>query len=198
MQLRRDSACCEPACHEPLNGTSVSEIAERGPRASAAPLQVGCPPREYRASCDSTVVSHRLRGWLGESVPQQSVRRVTQDLLNRLVAGHASDDLYTETSVSGLRINGSGGPLVVLFAAASAPQKCGSGGMIPTNSTAVISFSSGDRRRKGASIEVPDYCANGHRLTPDNVRIEQQDRRWRCRQCGADRAAAFRDRQRTG
>jgi len=38
MQLPRDSACCEPACHEPLNGTSVSEIAERGPRVSAGPL----------------------------------------------------------------------------------------------------------------------------------------------------------------
>ena len=56
MQLRRDSACWEPACHEPLNGTSASGIAERGPRVSAAPLQVGCPPRTYRASCDSTVV----------------------------------------------------------------------------------------------------------------------------------------------
>ena len=86
MQPRRDSACCEPAC-EPLSGTSVSEIAERGLRVSADPLPVGCPSRTYRASCDSTVVSHRLRGWLGESVPQQSVRRVTQDLLNLLVAG---------------------------------------------------------------------------------------------------------------
>src|SRR2546421_2785321 len=87
MQLRRDSACCEPACHEPLSGTSVSEIAERGPRVSTDPFPVGCPSRTYRAGCVSTVVSHRLHGWLGESVPQQSARRVTQDLLNRLVAG---------------------------------------------------------------------------------------------------------------
>ena len=35
MQLRRDSACWEPAGHEPLSGTSVSEIAERGLRVSA-------------------------------------------------------------------------------------------------------------------------------------------------------------------
>ncbi len=87
MQPRRDSACCEPACHEPLSGMSVSEIAERGLRVSADPLPVGCPSRTYRASCNSTVVSHRLRRWLGESVPQQSVCRVTQDSLNRLVAG---------------------------------------------------------------------------------------------------------------
>ena len=39
MQPRRDSACWEPACHEPLSGTSVSEIAERGLRVSAEPLR---------------------------------------------------------------------------------------------------------------------------------------------------------------
>jgi len=49
MQFRRDSGCSEPACHEPLSGTSVSEIAQRGPRVSADPLQVGCPSRTYRA-----------------------------------------------------------------------------------------------------------------------------------------------------
>ena len=44
------------------------------------------------------------------------------------------------------------------------------GGLIPTNSTTVVPFSSADRRRKIASNEVPDQCGNGHRLTPDNVR----------------------------
>src|ERR1700674_1165127 len=89
MQLRRDSACCEPACHEPLNGTPVSEIAERGPRVSAAPLPVGCPPRTYPSSCDSTVVSHRLRGSRGESVPQQSRGNRIRPLgLRRLQAQH--------------------------------------------------------------------------------------------------------------
>ena len=39
MQPRRDSACWEPAGHEPLSGTSVSEIAERGLRVSADPLR---------------------------------------------------------------------------------------------------------------------------------------------------------------
>src|SRR2546423_5724882 len=76
MQLRRDSACCEPACREPLNGTSASGIAEKGPRVSAASLQVGCTPRTYRASCDSTVVSHRLRGWLGDMLTKISDLRV--------------------------------------------------------------------------------------------------------------------------
>ena len=75
---------------------------------------------------------------------------------------------------------------------------CGSGGLIPTNSTTIVPFSSADRRRKIASNEVPDQCGNGHRLTPDNVRIDGREGRWRCRQCGCDRAAAFRDRQRTG
>ena len=39
MQFRRDSACCELACHEPLSRTAVSEIAERGPRVSADPCR---------------------------------------------------------------------------------------------------------------------------------------------------------------
>jgi hypothetical protein len=73
----------------------------------------------------------------------------------------------------------------------------GSGGVIPTNSTTIVPFSSADRRRKSASNKVPDQCGIGHRLTPDNVRIDRRGGRWRCRQCGCDRAAAFRDRQRT-
>jgi hypothetical protein len=38
MQRRRDSACCDLACHEPLNGTSVSEIAEKGSARERGPL----------------------------------------------------------------------------------------------------------------------------------------------------------------
>ena len=76
--------------------------------------------------------------------------------------------------------------------------KRGSGGAIPTYSTTVIPFTSADRRRKNSSVQISDYCGNGHRLTVGNVRIDQRERRWRCRQCGNDRAAAFRDRQRTG
>jgi hypothetical protein len=87
MQSRRDSACCEPACHEPLSGTSVSEIADKGFRAGA---RTPCRSAARRARA-VRVASRRsfLTGsaGLGESVPQQSVRRVTQDLLNRLAAG---------------------------------------------------------------------------------------------------------------
>jgi len=71
----------------------------------------------------------------------------------------------------------------------------GSGGTIATNGTVVIPFSRADRRRKIAAFEVPNHCSNGHALTPDNLRIEQHERRWRCRQCGRNRAAAFRHRQ---
>ncbi len=38
MQFRRDSACWEPACHEPLSGTSVSEIVEKGSARERRPL----------------------------------------------------------------------------------------------------------------------------------------------------------------
>jgi hypothetical protein len=86
----------------------------------------------------------------------------------------------------------------VLLASTSRLGIDGSGGVIPTNSTAVIPFSSADRRRKDTSIKIPEHCGNGHLLTPHNVRIDQRERRWRCRQCGNDRAAAFRDRRRTG
>ena len=76
--------------------------------------------------------------------------------------------------------------------------KRGSAGAIPTYSTTVIPFTSADRRRKNSSVQIPNHCCNGHALTPDNVRIDHRERRWRCRRCGNDRAVAFRDRQRTG
>lgn len=70
-----------------------------------------------------------------------------------------------------------------------------SAGLIPINSKAVIPFTNTDRRRKNTSTEIPQHCANGHRLTPDNVRMDQRERRWRCRQCARERAAVFRQRQ---
>jgi hypothetical protein len=56
-------------------------------------------------------------------------------------------------------------------------------------------FTSVNRRRKIASIEIPSHCGKGRPLTPDTVRIDQRERRWGCRQCGRERAAAFRHRQ---
>jgi len=58
--------------------------------------------------------------------------------------------------------------------------KRGSGGAIPTYSTTVIPFTSADRRRKNSSVQIPNHCCNGHALTPDNVRIDHRERRWRC------------------
>ena len=78
------------------------------------------------------------------------------------------------------------------------PVRMVAGGAMPTNSALVIPLSRADRRGKIARVQIPDHCGNGHRLTVGNVRMDQRERRWRCRQCGNDRAAAFRDRQRRG
>lgn len=75
---------------------------------------------------------------------------------------------------------------------------CGSGGLLPTNSTAVVHFHSIDRREIRRE-ELPSHCGRGHPLTPDNLRFDQSEHRWRCLRCGCDRAAAFRRRyDRTG
>lgn len=42
---------------------------------------------------------------------------------------------------------------------------------------------------------IPATCGKGHPLTPDNMSIDEQEGRWHCRQCGRDRAALFRQRQ---
>jgi site-specific DNA recombinase len=63
--------------------------------------------------------------------------------------------------------------------------------------TEVVCFSAGTLRQDAAPdpCTVPGACANGHPLTPDNLHIDQNKGRWRCRQCGRERAAAFRARQ---
>ena len=70
----------------------------------------------------------------------------------------------------------------------------GSGGLIATISTAVVHFPNIDRR-KIQREEIPSHCGRGHPLTPDNLRIDQSEQRWRCLQCGRERAAAFRRRR---
>jgi site-specific DNA recombinase len=79
----------------------------------------------------------------------------------------------------------------------AARKLSGSGGLLPTNSTAVVHFPNIDRR-KIRPDEIPSHCGGGHPLTPDNLRIERGERRWRCLQCGRERAAAFRRRRRRG
>ena len=66
-------------------------------------------------------------------------------------------------------------------------------GAIATNSTTVIPFTSADRRRTVPSTEIPSHCGHGHPLTRGNVQIAARESRWRCRQCGRERAAAFPD-----
>ena len=62
----------------------------------------------------------------------------------------------------------------------------GSGGPIPTNSTVVVPFRNAERRRS-STLEIPNHCGKGHPLTPNNVRLDQGESRWRCRQCGRER-----------
>ncbi|MHB8812751.1 MAG: hypothetical protein ACYDAE_05745 [Steroidobacteraceae bacterium] len=38
--------------------------------------------------------------------------------------------------------------------------------------------------RDSKSMAIPDICGNGHLLTPDNLKVDQAKRRWRCRRCG--------------
>jgi transposase-like protein len=44
---------------------------------------------------------------------------------------------------------------------------------------------------------MPAACGNGHPLSAENLRIEDGEARWRCRQCGRERAAASRGRRET-
>lgn len=77
---------------------------------------------------------------------------------------------------------------------AKEPRDVGSGGVISTNSPIVIRFPYvGRRRRRSSPAEVPSHCRNGLLLTFQNVAVSSD--RWRCRQCGAERAARLRDRR---
>jgi hypothetical protein len=42
------------------------------------------------------------------------------------------------------------------------------------------------------AVLPPGSCGNGHELTPDNLVPAERGTRWRCRHCGADRAATWR------
>jgi hypothetical protein len=41
-------------------------------------------------------------------------------------------------------------------------------------------------------MDVPTICGNGHLLTSDNLRVDEVERRWRCRSCARERATKFR------
>jgi hypothetical protein len=85
---------------------------------------------------------------------------------------------------------------IAAFARAEADRRVGnngSGGALPTNSTLMVPFPNIDRRRAAEPTAVPSRCRNGHPLTPENISFNGG--RWRCRLCGAERAAAFRARR---
>jgi hypothetical protein len=42
------------------------------------------------------------------------------------------------------------------------------------------------------AMTIPEICGNGHLLAPDNLKVDQAKRRWRCRRCGRARAAEYR------
>ena len=68
------------------------------------------------------------------------------------------------------------------------PLKLVAGACFGATKTDVMCFSVFEPR------VIPDICGNGHVLTPDNLKVDQAKRRWRCRQCGRARAAEFRAR----
>jgi hypothetical protein len=82
--------------------------------------------------------------------------------------------------------SGSGGPLVALFAAPSAPQ----------NAVAGACFALFGPELVRSDVLTPTRCGNGHKLTLDNLALAERGTRRRCRQCGAERAAAWRRRRR--
>jgi hypothetical protein len=49
-------------------------------------------------------------------------------------------------------------------------------------------------KRVRGTVLPPSRCGNGHELTPDSLLPAERGTRWRCRQCGADRAGAWRRR----
>ena len=50
--------------------------------------------------------------------------------------------------------------------------------------------------RVSSHFPTPTRRGNGRGLTPDNLVPAECGTRWRCRQCGAERAAAWRHRRR--
>lgn len=60
----------------------------------------------------------------------------------------------------------------------NSPAYMVAGACFGATKTHVVCFS-GDRVRQATTI--PRACGNGHLLTPDNLRIDEAEGRWRCR-----------------
>jgi hypothetical protein len=70
---------------------------------------------------------------------------------------------------------------------------CGSGGVLWSHSRVIVCFSEASEVPNGAPLhKMPDTCGKGHPLTPENLHVDDREQRWRCRQCGRERAAALR------
>jgi len=52
-----------------------------------------------------------------------------------------------------------------------------------------------NRIKNAQPVLPPTYCGNGHALITDNLALSERGTRWRCRQCAAERAAAWRRRR---
>ena len=116
-----------------------------------------------------------------------------QDVLRARVAlqRHFGGEIRLVTEPGGGLVARWNEPVGAVFQAAQV--SVGSGGALPTNSTVIIPFLNTDLSRRVGQPPVPSYCGNGHPLVRENLAIS--DSRWRCRRCGAARAARFRARR---
>jgi hypothetical protein len=76
----------------------------------------------------------------------------------------------------------------------------GSGGPLWSHSRGIACFSDTYELLNATlrtEIDIPEACAKGHPLTPENLHMDEREGRWRCRWCGRERAAAFRIRGKT-
>ena len=67
-----------------------------------------------------------------------------------------------------------------------------SGGVLWSHSRGVVRFRDAGELLRSALRTVPNVpaaCGKGHLLTPENVRMDVEERRWRCRKCGCERAS---------
>ena len=85
-----------------------------------------------------------------------------------------------------------GGPARQSGARRCKPLQVVAGACFEATKSHLVCFSLG---RVSQPMAIPDICGNGHLLTPDNLKVDQAKRRWRCRRCGRARAAGFRARQ---
>ena len=143
-------------------------------------------PQAARVYRDAT---RNLNATLIEPEDRAEARALIGDLVGgRVVIRQEGEAVYAQLNMDAA---------VLLSAAANSGKfndfKCGSGGVLWTNSIIPL-FA---QKRSSDKVLRPTRCGNGHELTPDNLVTAERGTRWRCRQCGADRAAEWRRRHPT-